>query len=524
MTIATAAVRDQSPSPPGVKAPVRPSVNRWRAATAAICLIAAFVAAYYSTIEKLVAYWNSNETYSYGFLVPLIVGYLIWAKRDVLQMTPPAPSYGLGGATLTVGLAMLIIGRISATNVVEELSLPVTITGIVLMVLGWRMTRALAFPLIYLLAMIPFWGFLLEPLQPPFQLYSAVVGVGALRLFDVPVLRDGIFIYLPDATLEVADVCSGINQLLAILCIGVPLAQLNISRWWRRAVIIAASLLIALLSNGLRVAMISLFAYYGIRGPNGDIHGPYSLLRTTLISGVGFLILFWLIFRFSDTAPAPSRARTEFPPFYPSRISVLAVAVATMFLGATIAFEQWHRVTPVQLSTDFQSFPSTIGRWQLVPRQSLSSAARDQTFDVSLTRRYAAADGGHMELMLGFFPDQHQGRELVGVEVAQILSPRVGETRRPLKSGRQVNEYVTTVGQDRYYVVYCYVVGDRLVSSAYEAKFWSTWNALVRRRSDGGIIVLRAPLGGARTREEVRANTEDFVDGVLSASLRHFPG
>ena len=57
---------------------------------------------------------------------------------------------------------------------------------------------------------------------------------------------------------------------------------------------------IALVSNGLRVAVVSSFAYLGIRGPNGDIHGPFALFRSLLISGIGFAAMFGLVFWLSD--------------------------------------------------------------------------------------------------------------------------------------------------------------------------------------------------------------------------------
>jgi hypothetical protein len=92
----------------------------------------AFFAAYFSTILKLVEHWSANDMYSYGFLVPVISGYLIWLRRDRLRDVPISPSFAAGLVVLAGGLSMLVVGRVSATNLIEELSLPVTVCGIAL--------------------------------------------------------------------------------------------------------------------------------------------------------------------------------------------------------------------------------------------------------------------------------------------------------------------------------------------------------------------------------------------------------
>jgi EpsI family protein len=495
-----------------------------RRLTAAALLAAAFLWTYYSTLQKLVDYWASNEMYSFGFLVPIISGYLIWVRRHHLRVLPANPSYGPGALVLASALTMLIVARASNTNVVEELSLPIAVIGTVLLVFGSRILQGLAFPLTYLFAMVPFWGFATDRLQAPFQLYSATVGVAALRLFDIPVLRDGVLIYLPQTTLEVAEVCSGINQLVAILCIGVPLAHMQIKSWSRRAIIVAAALIIAILSNGLRVAIISLFAYHGITGPNGDIHGPYSIFRTTLISGIGFLILFWLIARFSDSPSQRSsgNANPERPaPRQRVRAPAFAIAIA---LFATVAgFERWHVVAAVPLSQDLAAFPHVIGRWHLVSERPFSPAVDAVGFDRTVSRRYAAPDGSEVDLLVGYFTRQQEGRELVGFELSHLLSPRESSATRTLAGAIEVKDFVTTFDRASYHVTYCYLLNGRTTSESYTARWWAAWDTLTRGRNNGGIVVVRTKLGTNGSAEIARARTRDFVEGVVAAFSRYLP-
>jgi exosortase len=272
---------------------------------------ALFVAAYYQTFVRLVAYWAANDMYSYAFLVPLISGLLVWVKRDELQHVPVTSGLIPGAALAAGGLLMLLAGRTSGTNLIEQFSLVITVAGLVWLVLGGTMLRRLLFPVVYLFAMIPFWESLTSRLHPYFQLYSAAFGVAALRFFGLPVYTEGVLIQLPNVTLEVAQACSGINYLIAVLCIGIPVTHLYIRSWPRRMVIVGLAVLIALLSNGLRVAIVALLAFHDIRGANGDIHGPFALLRSLLISGVGYVALFALIHWFSDRHPPAPRLRQQ---------------------------------------------------------------------------------------------------------------------------------------------------------------------------------------------------------------------
>ena len=492
---------------------------------AAGALLVAFGLVYYPTVRKLTEYWATNDTYSYGFLVPFISAFLVWLRRDLLKQHTRQPSLVLGGLVLGLGLLMFIVGIKSSTNLIEELSLPVTVSGLVILMFGKRIAQSLTFPLAYLFTMIPFWDFLTRGLQEPFQLYSAIMGVGALRLLSIPVFREGVIIYLPDITLEVADVCSGVNNLVAVLCIGVPLTHLYIRGWLKRSFVIVSAVIIALLSNGVRVAVVSLFAFYGIRGANGDIHGPFSLARSLLISGIGFVVLFWLISIFANKQPVSnvSLAGIVDRPGKKTSTLVSALALAVLMLVGSIYVERWYTVTPVPLKSDLVSFPSSIGRWQLLGAGSFSPMFAKVGFDETLSRRYVADDGGEIELLIGYFASQQQGRELGGPELSALVPALELTSTAPVDGAIKVKDYLTSTGTETYHVTYWYLVGGEVASERYQAKWKTSWNAVVRRRSDGGLVVVRTRIGGEDSIDASRKKVRDFLQGVLAASGAYFP-
>jgi EpsI family protein len=406
----------------------------------------------------------------------------------------------------------------------------VTFCGLTLLLLGRAMFRALAFPIGYLIAMIPVWDLLTARVHPYFQDYSASLGVATLRALDLPVHRDGFFLYLPNVTLEVARECSGVNNLIAVLCVGIPMTHLSVGQWWKRGLILAAAVLIALLSNGARVAMVSLFAYYGIRGADGDIHGPFSLLRSLMVSGVGFLVLFWLISRFGDTEAPPGRTTRQThreERFSLPVLNPIPLVVAAIMLASANALGAWREVAPVPIAAELDGFPQQLGSWRATG-VAATSGMEALNFDRSLSRVYSSPDGDEAHVFIGYYGHQTQGRELadyrmrnalVGpVTVAQTL--RIGDDFR-------VKDFVTVKGGQAQHVTYWYVLDGRIVPEDYQVKLYTAWNSLSRGRSNGAVVVVRAradePIAGARGR--VRQLVADAVsasraDGPASGAGR----
>jgi EpsI family protein len=494
------------------------------AAVVGVPVAMAFLAVYAGTIAKLIEYWSANDMYSYGFLVPVISGYLIWLRRDHLRNLRPTPSFGLGLGVLGAGLFTLIAGRVSATNVVEELSLPVSVWGVSLLVLGGALTRRLTFPLAYLFTMIPLWDVFTGRLHEPFQLYSAAIGVGALRALDIPVFHNGIFIELPNITLEVAQVCSGVNNLVAVLCIGVPLTHYYVSRWSQRLSIIASAALIALLSNGVRVAGVCLFAYYDIRGADGDVHGPYSLLRSLFISGVGFLTLFWLISYFADRdeTRAVGASLEAAAKGASARAQAVSLAIVLAMLAAAGTFERWRPITPVRLATGLVGFPTTVGRWVLRPDASLAGGLNVLDFDAKLVRGYAAPDGAEVNLLVGYFASQVQGRELAGDQLlARAGFAGFGSAATYRTAHGSLKELVAHRGRERFYITYTYLVDGDVVPDDVGAKLRTTWNVVAHGRSNAGMVVIVAPLQAGESVGTARGRVRDFVDAAVLHSAAY---
>lgn len=260
-------------------------------------LAGTFVFCYWEVVSALVNQWIANDVYSYAFLIPVISGYMIWLQRERLFALPLEGAPVVGWFVLSSGLAALLVGWAGHLLLVQELSLLLTLSGLVLLFWGVQAFRLLRMPIGYLLFMIPVWGFITDPIQMPSRLFSAKVAAAILQGLGLTLHQDGIYIDLPDITLEVSPECSGVNYLFAVAAIGAPIAFFYLKSWIHRLILLVSALAIAMVANSLRIALIGIVAAYQL---SVDSHGPLHILQGLFVSVMGYVGIFavlWLLRR-----------------------------------------------------------------------------------------------------------------------------------------------------------------------------------------------------------------------------------
>lgn len=247
-----------------------------------------FAILYAPVFGFLLQTWRGRDDYNHGFLVPFIALYFVWMQRRQLGKLEVAPS--VAGGLPWMGLAglMLLLGKLGSVVVLQDLSLPVMIAGLVLLLSGKEYLEILALPIGYLLFMIPIFGVGSDWVHWPFQLLAANIGTWLLQSLGFAALREAQYIQLPQVTLEVAQACSGLRFLMAVVAIGIPLAYFSQRTWLRGVGLVGFAVAVAILANALRVALIGVWVYYGGR----IVHGPFHVLQGLFAAWIGFVALF----------------------------------------------------------------------------------------------------------------------------------------------------------------------------------------------------------------------------------------
>jgi exosortase len=227
---------------------------------------------YGPVLAKLARFWRTDPMYSHGFVVAPIALFLVWRQRDRLRAATVAPS-NAGLLVLALGLGLFIVGTLGAELFLTRFSLIAVLAGTIAFAFGWEHLRLVAFPLAFLIFMIPLPTIVFDRVAVSLQLVASQLGERLLTAVNVPVLRDGNLLRLANGTLDVNEACSGIRSIVALLMIAALVGYLGGSGVWRRTALIAAAVPLAIVLNGVRVAATGLaVSRFGLVAAEGLAH------------------------------------------------------------------------------------------------------------------------------------------------------------------------------------------------------------------------------------------------------------
>ena len=171
--------------------------------------------------------------------------------------------------------------------------------------------RVLFFPIAFLTLMVPLPAIIFNQITFPLQLLASRFGESVLMTAQIPVLREGNVIHLASTSLEVAEACSGIRSLISLLTLGIVYAYFMDPRATIRTILVAATVPVAIIANGLRVAGTGIAAHFiGSAAAEGFLH----TFSGWLVFITAFVILLalhrLLVWRFPKVIP-PSAVVTE---------------------------------------------------------------------------------------------------------------------------------------------------------------------------------------------------------------------
>ncbi len=280
-----------------------------RQALALLLLLAGAALVYAPVLVRLGQDWAHDDNYSHGFLIVPLALYFAWERRARLSSALSRPS-AIGLVLVVAGLGLLIAGTLGAEFFVARISFLLVIAGVVLYLLGPDHLKILAFPLLFLLLMIPIPAILFNQIAFPLQLFASRFGTATMQACAVPVLREGNVIILANTTLEVAEACSGIRSLISLLTLGIVYGYFMDRRTSVRIAIALATVPIAIVANGLRVAGTGILAsLYGPEAAEGFFH----TFSGWLVFVFAFVLLFVMVFLLQWLFPDGSKVAASGP-------------------------------------------------------------------------------------------------------------------------------------------------------------------------------------------------------------------
>jgi exosortase A len=518
--------------------------------------------------------WRSTQYY-HGMLIFPVAGYFLWSRRERLARAELAPS----PLAIVPVLGLVLIWFVAASvgvQFVQHLAAVLLIPATVLAFLGPRLVRAALFPLLFLVAAVPVG----DGLVPRLMQVTASLSTALLRAVGVPVFRQGQLLNLPGGDFEIADVCAGLQFLIAGTIIGLLFAQLTYRSNVRRTVFVVAMAAVMVVANGLRAFTVMYVAsatrmrwftgqdhvYFGwllfgvvvfamlVAGgrfadrdrDDEPLDEPelapttYALplvlvlglvlaaagaaaLRTRGLAGVllwpALGAVPWLLSR--RLAPTPTPSRTPNGGAYARPSTALALCGCALVLGsAPWWMEKQILAAP---SAPVIVLPSVAG----CEAPAAWSAAWRPNFvepDAEVAGTYRC-DGAPVDAFVAVYVRNVEGHELVSESNRPLpdkwwrLAASEERSFAAADGGPlRVNEVQFDESGSRRLAWYWYAIGGEAVTTGTAVKLRQALQVLAKGRSDGAALVVETPLdGGIEASRERLARVAREVAAIADA-------
>jgi exosortase len=253
-------------------------------------LIVVWILTFYQVFPGLIDAWfrASNTDNSYGILVPFISLYFIWKKKEELKQVKPVDST-LGLIILTSSLFIYLMSYAGGILFFQRTMMVLSLIGLILYIFGKEAWSILAFPLLFLFFMVPIPISIVGMVSFPLQTYATIISAKIIQLCGIPVYREGHMLYFTQTQLEVAEACSGIHSITALLMLSVVFMSQCKNSKSLKMIIVMSSVIVAFIANIVRVSGTGILAhFFGAVVARGFLH-EFSGMAVFVF---GFVVLF----------------------------------------------------------------------------------------------------------------------------------------------------------------------------------------------------------------------------------------
>ncbi|MDF8332239.1 exosortase A [Novosphingobium cyanobacteriorum] len=484
----------------------------WRAPLARLGLAwAAILLVFLPDWAAMAGQWWDSSTYNHILLIPFIIGWL--SSQRMAATLAQRPQGWWPGLALFAGAAFLwMLGSFAGLSIAKQLAVVVMAQAAFLALMGPRVAATQLFPLFYMLFMVPAG----DELIPTLQTITAKLTMAMLHITQIPATIDGVFITTPFGYFEVAEACSGVKFLIAMLAYGALVCNVCFRSPWRRAGFMVVSAVVPILANGLRAwGTIWIAGWYGIEFAASFDHVFYGWVFFAIVMALVMLVG-WKFFDRAVDAQMADAAAVEASPIL-TRLSALRLgqnaalgglaALVALFVGWSAAADSLSAPLPSRISV-----PQVAG-WTI----SDSGPTTDWTplhagADHRLKARYRDVQGRTVDLSYALYAAQGEGREAGGFGQGALPmdSHWAWEAPGPDGFGGKA-DVIQAPGPVHRVTVTWYRTGDLLTGSNAKLKLVNILDRLLLRRRPTAVLILSAEEGQS-------APAEQLIRDFLSAT------
>lgn len=379
----------------------------WREALMRLGIIwTAMLALFWRDAADMAAIWWNSSTFNHCLLIIPILWWLVDQRKAELAKLEPRP-WALPLLWIAAAAFGWLLGDAAGVALARHAGLVMLLQGSVALLLGSAVTRGLLFPLFYMFFLVPFG----EEFVPALQTITADMCMWLLGLTGIPAHIDGIYIATPTALFRVAEACSGVKFLVAMVALGALVSNLCFKSWPRRIVFMAASIVIPIIANGLRAFATIYVAHHG----NLDFAASFDhVVFGWVFFGIVIALVMaagWPFFdRAADAQVIDADRLKQFTGLPMKPVATIAALAAIVLLPVGWSTYLANRASPVPAQIDL---PEVEGWTRVDYRPTHPWRPHFAKSNHMLLGRYRDAQGQEVDLYAAVYDRQSEGRELV---------------------------------------------------------------------------------------------------------------
>jgi exosortase D (VPLPA-CTERM-specific) len=502
---------------------------------------------YHSAFTWLITIDWEREAFSYCWLIPPVVFFLIWLKRDELASTPSKPSWA-GLLPIGLGIVLFWLGELGGEYFTIYVSSWLMLVGLCLLHLGRQKLKKIGFPLFFILTMFPVPNFINTRLMLELRLISSKLGVAMIQVYGLPVAREGNIIDLGFTKLQVVDACSGLHSLISLIVLCLLIVYFFKDHIWKRVVLLLSSIPLAIVTNSMRIAMTAvLYKHFGSKVAEGFFHQFSGLLIFAIC--IPILLIEMKVLEklppvqsntISELKEIDTRTSADNPGSHHKKVSKHGLLLQPMFivalilLGTTLAISNtvdFREKIPAKKNLD--QFPLKIGEWSAAQRQRMA-----QKFIVELDLseyviiNYQNRNEKKVNFYVAYYESQSKGKSIHSPATCLPGSGWSFDQSGTMKINGvpgnnetfEVNRAVVQLGRKRQLSYYWFPVRGRILNNAYQLKIYNFWDAITQQRTDGALVRLITSVYEDETLEDAEKRLQSFVRDVAPVLEEYIPG
>jgi len=260
-------------------------------------------ALFWPTLIEMEAIWRSTDTYMHCYFIVPMALYMMWKQKEQWAGLTPEPALLpllLMPPVLLLWLSAYAIDVDFASHIAQVVFIQLLLWHL----LGNRITKVIRFPLAFMIFAAPFG----ESLTPILQEVTADMSVALVRLVDIPVYREGLYLHTPVSIFEVAEACSGLNFLISSAVISLLFSFLYFTSLQKKIIFLMFVLVLAIVANGIRAFLL---IYIGEKTNMAWGFGADHYYYGWAVFGITMLISFRIGEHFADSMPGYSAVNVQ---------------------------------------------------------------------------------------------------------------------------------------------------------------------------------------------------------------------